>query len=277
MGRRFLVSSLPLLPALALYAVAFVAPLLFLVYTSTQRFSAVHGIYGGWSTGTYRSVLGASDIGQVVFRTVWTAFVVVVISLVIGMGVAILFRFGSSVTRLIIMLGVIGPLLISSVVRTFGWVLFFGPGGIFEHVTGLKLLNTSIANIVGLVNLFVALVVLAVLPSLSRIQQSEVDAAATLGLSKIGIVCRVIVPMAVPGMISGGVIVFGAASGAVISPFLLGGSTFGVLPVRVFSEALELANPPAAAAFAILLVCVSLVVVVTFEKGVRSLWLKWDR
>ena len=124
----------------------------------------------------------------------------------------------SSRWRAVFLLVVLGPLLISVVVRTLGWALILGRNGLLNNVlvflgvvnSPLRVLYTVTAVVLGLVHVLVPFMVISVWASLQRLNPHLTLAAASLGANQFTTFRRVILPLVLPGILSGSLIVFGA-------------------------------------------------------------------
>jgi putative spermidine/putrescine transport system permease protein len=158
-------------------------------------------------------------------------------------------------------------LLVSVIVRTFGWVMIIGPKGLLQSLLGLvgvdgvHFLHTEAAVVVGLVNVLMPFVVLAVVTSLQSIDPAVPFAAASLGAGPWRVFFKVILPLSLPGLLTGALIAFSLASSTFVTPAVLGGSQYKVLSTIMYQQALILQNWPFAAAVAITLVLIVFVAV----------------
>lgn len=264
------------LPALLLYLLGFVSPIVFLGYESTQSFSTLRGIYGGGSLANYKDVFTDATTLQALMRTVVISAVTVLVSAIIGLIISFASIYLPPVVRSIALFCIIAPMLVNGVVRIFGWSLLLTKGGLVDQVTGVTLLGSDTANLIGLVNLFIGYMVLSLMPVVGAVTKDRIIAAGLLGASELTIFRRVVFPLCLPGLLSGSVIVFGASSGAVLGPYLLGGSTYGVITVDIYRKFLVLANPTAGAPLAIVLLVLVALVTIVCERLVRRRFLAWQ-
>ncbi len=150
--------------------------------------------------------------------------------------------------------------------RSYGWVILLGSNGLVDNafqalgIKGAVILHTETAVVVALANVLLPFLVLSVATSLQAIDPAVPLAASSLGASPWRAFRKVTVPLSLPGVVSGLLIVFSLAASSFVTPALLGGSSFKVLSVMVYQEAMVLQNWPLAAALAIVLVLVVLLV-----------------
>lgn len=267
--RRWVWPTVLMLP-LAAYCIGFLLPLSLMVGFAFMPFSNATG-FGNPSLEAFTSVVGHQQIGEAVFNTASLSLAVVVASAAMGYPLGLLFMASGRKVRTLILVIVLAPLLINAVVRTFGWYIFFAAGGPFESIFGIGLKGSTIAVWVALTHQYYAYMVISLLVSLSNIPSEIVPAARTLGASDFLIFRRIIFPYSIPGLIAGGVIVFGLSAGAILAPLLIGGGTMNVLTVHIYRAMLVFFDPQRGMALGTLLLTLNIVVVVISEQFVRRM------
>jgi len=158
----------------------------------------------------------------------------------------------------------LAPLMVGIVVRTYGWIILLGDNGSvnqFLRATGLverpvRLLFTEWAVIIGLTEVLMPYMVLPLISSLQKVDRSLEEAAATLGASFWEVMRRVVVPLSIPGVISGVVIVFTLAAGAIVTPAVLGGARMQTIGTLIYQTMTTTANWPFGSALAFTLLIV---------------------
>lgn len=264
---RLSVPYLLVLPATVVFAIFFIAPLVTLTINSFYDYGRLTGIVHVFTLKNYQRIWLDSFYLEVVGRTLRLASLTAVITILVGYPVAIYLTLASARVRGIIIFLVLSPLLVSVIVRTFGWVMIIGPNGLLQSilsalgVDGVHFLHTEAAVIVGLVNVLMPFVVLAVVTALQSIDPAVPFAAASLGAGPWRVFFKVILPLSLPGLLAGLLIVFSLASSTFVTPAVLGGSQFKVLSTIMYQQALILQNWPFAAAVAVTLVLIVLVAV----------------
>lgn len=268
-GRRLFrvpVALLLLAPAVVLFLVFFVLPLTVLAVNSFHDYSRLSGIIPGFTFKNYVRIFGDSYYLEIAGRTLRLAFLTSVATLLIGYPIALYLTIASARQRAWIILFILSPLLVSVIVRTFGWLILLGSNGLLDTalqsvgITGGAILHTETAVVVGLANVLLPFLVLSVATSLQAIDPAVPLAASSLGASPWRAFCKITVPLSLPGVVAGLLIVFSLASSSFVTPALLGGSNYKVLSVMVYQQALVLLNWPLAAAFAVALVMIVLLV-----------------
>jgi putative spermidine/putrescine transport system permease protein len=177
--------------------------------------------------------------------------------------------------RGLFVLVLLGPLLISVVARTLGWALLFGgrTGVVNAALLNLHLIAapipfmfTETGIVIALVHVLMPFMVLAVWAALQRLDPQIENAAASLGAGHLTILRRVILPQIVPGMLSGGIIVFALAASAFATPAIIGGRRLKVAATLAYDEFLNTLNWPLGAAVAVLLLVFLVAIVVSANR-----------
>lgn len=212
---------------------------------------------------------------QTIFiRTFWMAVLVTVICIVVGVPEAYVLSRLSDRWRAVSIVIVLGPMLISVVVRTLGWAVLLGNQGVLNKVLlGLgwidepvKLMFTFTGVVIALVHVLMPFMVLAVWASLQKLDQATEQAALSLGASYPTVLRRIVFPQVIPGVLSGGLIVFSLAASAFATPAIIGGRRLKVVATTIYDEFLSNLNWPLGATLAVLLLVVVLVVSVGMNR-----------
>lgn len=259
-------------PALALYAVLLAAPMAMTALLSFNSYSSTEGIVLTWSLHNYADVLGDAYFHRIFLRTLNVAVLTTLASALLGTAEAwVLFRL-SPRWRGICLLVVLGPLLISVVVRTLGWTILMGQVGLLNQafrglgLAPVEMLFTVPGIIVALTHVLVPFMVMAVWTSLQSLDPATENAALSLGASERIVFARIVLPQIVPGILSGSVIVFCLAASAFATPALIGGRRLKVAATAITDEFLASLDWPLGAAIAMLLVGAVLTIVLLWNR-----------
>ena len=241
------------------------------------------GDAGTWPDFGHFATLFDSKIGyQALERTVRISVLVTVICIAAGYPVALFISRTGRRWQAILLALVIFPFLISAVVRAFGWTVILGHSGLVNKAliwTGLvekplTLVQNEIGIIVGETHLLLPYMVLSLLAVIQRIDPDLKDAAQSLGATPVGVFWRVVVPMTLPGLLTGTLLVFSLAMTAFATPFLLGGGRTPILTTLLYQYAFALYDWTKAATVGVALLCLG-AAFVTFHRllsgrGLRS-------
>jgi putative spermidine/putrescine transport system permease protein len=199
---------------------------------------------------------------------------------VLGTFEAIVLQRMANPWKSVFLLVVLGPLLISVVVRTLGWALLFGSTGLANKLLlALGLVREPVAFmysvtgvVVALTHVLVPFVVISVWASLQRLDPAVERAAVSLGASQPTVVRRIIVPLAMPGILSGSVIVFALAASAFATPAIIGGRRLKVIATAAYDEFLNTLNWPLGSCLAVLLLVANVAVLVASNRLIERRW-----
>ena len=168
----------------------------------------------------------------VILRSLRIAFSVVLLSLLIGYPLAFFLVYHSGRYRHLLYQAVIIPLWVSYLVRAYAWKVIFGNEGVLNtlllwlHAARHPLsflLYSPFAVIVTLTHIYVPFVVLPVVASLEKIPRELLESSSDLGARPWQTFLRVILPLSLPGVISGATLAFLLSFGDFLAPLLLGG------------------------------------------------------
>ena len=178
--------------------------------------------------------------------------------------VAILMRNLTSRWQSVLVLIMVSPLLTSVVVRTLAWVVLLSRNGIFNQGLGalglppMRLMYNEAAVVVALTHVFFGYMVISLLTILRRIDDTLYDAAANLGASRLRMFVEITLPLSLPGIMAGSMLVFTLSASAYATPALVGGSRMTMLGVEVYNLAIQqLAWGDAAAVATVLFILIS--------------------
>ncbi|WP_319773496.1 ABC transporter permease [Breoghania sp.] len=265
-------------PALALYAAFLLTPLIMTFVLSFHQFDFYKGIDDTYSLTNYLLVLSDSYYYEIFGRTFAIALATTAICVLIGVPLSYFLSRMRPGPRSVMILIVLGPLLISVVVRTLGWAILLGRRGVINDILmdiglitrPLKMMYTSGGIVLALVHVMVPFMVLAVWASLQRQDPATETAAESLGAHPFTIFRRIVVPQAMPGVLSGSLIVFSLSASAFATPAILGGRRVKVIPTVVHDEFMNTLNWPLGAAIAMLLMVSILIIMVSWNRMVET-------
>ena len=252
-----------------------VLPLVLTLSLSLYPFLPGGGVGDAMTLANYADV-ARDDYFHVIFaRTFGMAILVTAICIAIGVPEAYVLSRLSPRWRAVSRVIVLGPLLISVVVRTLGWAVLLGNEGVINKMllaSGLiaepvKLMFTFTGVVIALVHVLVPFMVLAVWTSLQKLDHATEQAAESLGAGLSTVLRRIVFPQVIPGVLSGGLIVFALAASAFATPAIIGGRRLKVVPTTIYDEFLGNLNWPLGAALADVLV----VIVLTVSLGANRL------
>jgi putative spermidine/putrescine transport system permease protein len=240
--------------------------LFFSVLTQDAR-----GIVGRpFNASNYEHFFGTGLYLKVFWTTLRVSLFTSVIAAVLAYPVAtVILRSRPLVTRIVNLI-VIAPLLVSVVVRAYGWQLILanGPAGVLNKVlmglglihTPLALLYTDAAVVIGSLHVFFPMMVLPLVSTLGKVDRNLEDAARMLGASGVRVFLRVTFPLSLPGLLLGFALVFTLTAGSFVTPAILGGTNTMMLGNLIEQQIFVVYNWPFGATIAVVMVAVVLAV-----------------
>jgi putative spermidine/putrescine transport system permease protein len=210
-------------------------------------------------------------------QTLWIGLWVTFLSLLLSFPLAfVLVRARTSVRGILYIL-VLSPLLTSAVVRTFGWMILLGNSGFVNRcliAAGLvhdpiKFMYTPTAIVIALTEVLLPFMVFSLEGILHNIDKSLYEAARNLGSNAVKVFFTITLPLSVPGIAAGSILVFSLAISAFVTPSLMGGPANPVMSTVIYDQALNLINWPFGAAISFALLLIITVILYAYVKLLR--------
>ena len=245
------------IPYVVWMAIFVITPIIFIIF---YAFTTAEGSF---------TLNNFSDMGRflaVFLRSFWYAFISTAICIVIGYPIAyILSREGPRLQRLMIML-IMLPMWMSFLLRTYAWMSILENTGLLNRLLGffglppLNIINTPIAVVIGMVYNFLPFMILPIYSVIVKIDHSLFEAASDLGANSLSVFRRLVVPMSLPGVLSGIMMVFVPAVSTFVISQLLGGGMVMLLGDLIEMQFLGAAyNPQLGSAIALVMMVIVIV------------------
>ncbi|MDQ0860975.1 ABC transporter permease [Bacillus sp. V2I10] len=273
--RSWVPGLLLLLPILLFIFGFFVVPMLYILYLSFIATDNLGGTEAAYSIKNYVQFFTDNYYLSSLWLTVKISLYTVLLSLILAYPVALTMAKSSPRVRGYIALIIASPLLVSIVVRNFGWYLLLLPNGTINQTllnlgiinTPLKLLFSELGVVIGLSNAYLPFMILAIATSLYTIDPSLEKAGAILGASPIRSFLSITLPLSLPGIVSGCVLVFSLSMSAYVTPALMGGANVPVMPVVAYDQINNLLRWTFGSAISYVLLATTLVTVIVFTRS----------
>ena len=232
-----------------------------------------------WTLENYRRLGGDAVFLEVFWTTLRTSFVVTLGALALGYPVALaLSRLRRSAATLVLIV-VLLPFWTSVLVRSYAWMVLLGRKGLVNETliasglidAPLKLLNTSFAVHIAMVHILLPYMILPIASVLRQIDGALLRAAAGLGAPPWRVFLQVVLPLSMPGVAAGALLVFVLSLGFYITPALVGGPRDLMLSMLI-AQQVDLLNWPYAACLSAALLATTLLLILLFQRlpGVRD-------
>jgi putative spermidine/putrescine transport system permease protein len=261
-------------PALVLYIALLGTPMIMTFVLSFHAFDFNKGILPGFGFSNYWEVLSDSYFHEIFLRTFGLALIVTVICVAIGAPEAYVLSRMKNPWRSIFLVVILGPLLISVIVRTLGWALLIGSNGVVIKTLqsmglieeGFQLMFTFSGMVIALVHVLVPFMVISVWASLQKLDPAVEHAGMSLGASQFTVLRRIVFPQVMPGILSGSMIVFALTASAFATPAIIGGRRLKVVATTAYDEFLNTLNWPLGATIAVLLLIANVLIIFSYNR-----------
>lgn len=212
-------------------------------------------------------------------RTLSISLIVTIFCAVLGLPAAYVISGVSKKWRGILIALTLFPLLTNSVIRSFAWITILGKNGVINNLLmmfsvinePLSLLYTDFSIIIGSVYLFLPTMIMTLVGVLENIDDDLLEAAATLGLSPLKGFFKIILPLSLPGMIVGSILVFTGTLTAYTTPQLLGGNKKMMLATLLYQRATTLGDWTSASVIALVMIVITFAVMKALNLLAKSM------
>ena len=212
-------------------------------------------------------------------RTLSISFIVTIFCAVLGLPAAYVISGVSKKWRGILIALTLFPLLTNSVIRSFAWITILGKNGVINNLLmmfgvinePMSLLYTDFSIIIGSVYLFLPTMIMTLVGVLENIDDDLLEAAATLGLSPLKGFFKIILPLSLPGMIVGSILVFTGTLTAYTTPQLLGGNKKMMLATLLYQRATTLGDWTSASVIALVMIVITFAVMKALNLLAKSM------
>ena len=255
-------------PATVYVGIGLLVPLAILLRYSLNQFVPGKFMVDALTVENYVKFFTDIYYTAVLTRTVRIAFITTAICLLMGFPLAYVLARTRTRTRyknILIMLVVL-PLFVGNAVRAAGWMVAFGNKGVINASlmgvgaisTPLEIMFTETAVIVGITAVNLPFMVLTLQSVIEGIDRSVEEAAFNLGATPLRMAYRVLLPLAMPGVLAGTILTFILAMNAYATPVLLGGPRFQMMGPLVYGQFVQQNNWPFGGAIAFILMTATL-------------------
>ena len=265
-----LAQALLLAPAVLLLALFAVSVVQMVATSFTGR--------DGFTLALYQEFFSRPDYIEIYLRTIGVSFLVTFFSILLGYPIAFgIWRYKGNRNHLMIL--VILPWLVSIVVRTYGWIVILGPRGLINEFLGwvgviespMRLMFNTTGVVIGLVHVLVPFMIISILSVLLHLDRKLEEASMSLGGRPLYTFWRVTLPLSLPGVVSGAMLVYLMSTGAIVTPILLGGVQDRMMGTQMYQEVIQTFNFPKGSMLAFLLLLVGLAVILPVQALERRL------
>lgn len=265
------------LPAYAYLVIFFVIPLLLvLVYSFASRSSTGLTVLDDWNFDSYVRLF-SSEVVRIFLRSLLLALSTTLICLVVCYPFAYFIATRGPTARNVLLVLVMIPFWSNFLVRTYAWRFILGSDGVVSQISQafggepIRLLFTNTAVLIGMVYGFMPFMVLPLYAAIERLDWSLIDAARDLYASGWTAFRKVTLPLSMPGVIAGSILVFIPSLGAYVTPAILGGARTTLMGDYIVGQFLSARNWPFGSALSIAIMALMLIAtLIYFRSGARN-------
>lgn len=255
-------------PAAGFLAAFLVYPLLLTIVISFHDFTPLGGMKPAFQVGNYWTLLSDPYYLSVLLGTLRISLIVTVCCLIIGYPLALWMTRLEGAWKAVAMFCALAPLMISVVIRSLGWLVILSDSGLINQILlaagivehPVRLLYNEFAVIVGLTEALLPFMIISLLVSLQAIPRAVIQAASVTGAGQWTVFRRILLPLSLPGIAAGSLLVFAIATSSFVTPRILSGGHINMVANLVVDNFLVTLNWPFGAAVGILLLVVVLLV-----------------
>jgi spermidine/putrescine transport system permease protein len=270
--RKAALPYLLLIPGLGWLAIFFVIPLFYMLFESLKQGTIDTGFVFNWEFSNYTNAI--SDFSEQLLRSLEYAALATLFGLLIGYPLAYVIAFRGGRWRNALLLAVIVPFFVTYLIRTLSWETILSDSGFVSDTLrtvgllseGGRLLDTTFSVVAGITYNFLPFMILPLYASLERIDLRMLEAGYDLYGRRRDVFLRVTLPLSMPGVVAGTLLMFIPAAGDFINAELLGTPNQYMIGNVIQSRYLELTDYPTAAALSFVLMALMLAIVVLWAR-----------
>ncbi|MEE4357637.1 MAG: ABC transporter permease [Desulfococcaceae bacterium] len=261
-------------PSLSAVFLLLVIPVCFIVVYSFWLRAPTGADIPAFQFGNYAKFFEDFFYPSILIRTIRVALETVALCLVMGYIPAYFFYRSETRHKSLLLLLIMLPFWISFIIRTLSWINILGETGLINHLLlkfgilnePLSLLYNEGAVLLGLIQYLLPFMILNVYVSLEGIDKSLLEAARSLGCTEWQAFREVTLPLSLPGVSAGCLLVFVLTAGTYLPPMILGGPGNDMIANLIFKRVIGTLDWPFGSAISVLLLALLGVIVFTYNR-----------
>ena len=267
-----------LAPVTLFYVGFLILPYLSLLELSFFKYSSAKLYIPQFTLDNYVAVVTDSFYLLLMLRTLGLGLLVTVITLLLGYPLALMIVRSPPKMKTMLIAIALSPLLINLVVRTYAWLVLLGDTGVINNwLKAIGLISTPlpingnwVSVTIGLVHITLPLMVLSLVAVLENIDRKLAEAAESLGATDMRVMRKIILPLSLPGIGSGSLLVFCFTISAFVTPALLGGNRVSTVSTMIYQKFTFSANWPVGATLVFILLAMNVAVIALHSRLFRE-------
>jgi putative spermidine/putrescine transport system permease protein len=267
-------------PLFLLFLVCFVMPFCAMLVLSATAGNPFLDAQWTFTTAHYAKITADSLYVEALGETLWIGLVTTVTALGLGYPLAhLLARARTKTAYAVLLSAVVAPMLTGLVVRTFAWMTLLSDAGVVNSLLlqlgliskPLPLMYNEFGVVVALVHIYLPFMVLTLAGVIGQIDERVEEAARLHGASPVRCFFEVTLPLSLPGVLAGSLLVFALAISAYVTPYLMGGRRVLTLPMLIYQQVAESFDMGFAAALGAVMLAVSLGLIFAYNTTLAKL------
>jgi len=264
-----------LLPTILWLVIFFVVPTFFILIVSFATRGEIGDVVYTFTLGNYKRLINLMYF-QIFYKSMLISLATTLLCLFLGYPFASFAAKASSRFRPLLMLLIILPFWTNSLIRTYAWIILLRTEGVINSLllaTGiikfpLQLLYNNGAVMVGMVYMMFPFMVLPLYTSIEKLEYSLIEASLDLGASPVKTFLKIQLPLTLPGILSGCLLVFVPTLGFFFIPDLMGGSKIVLMSNLIKNQFLTARDWPFGSAISVVLMIIMVILIaINFKLG----------
>lgn len=261
-------------PSLTAVFLLLVVPVCFIVVYSFWLRAPSGADIPAFQFGNYKKFVADFFYPSILLRTIRVSLETVILCLVMGYIPAYFFYRSQTRLKSVLLLLIMIPFWISFIIRTLSWINILGDTGLINHVfikigiisEPLNMLYNEGAVLMGLIQYLLPFMILNVYVSLEGIDRSLLEAARSLGCTEWQAFKEVTLPLSLPGVSAGCLLVFVLTSGTYLPPMILGGPRNEMIANLIFKRVIGTLDWPFGSAISVVLLTLLIIIIYTYNR-----------
>ena len=269
-----------LVPPLMVLTIFLLIPLLILLRYSFSTYIPGEGLKMIFTLSNYVRFVTDQYYLNGLLITLGTGLVVVLVTLLFAYPVAYFYAKTRFRYRGILLIMLLSPFYTNIIIKIFGWMVLLGRQGVVNKLLvnyhllerPFEFLYSYIGVIIIMVYVHVPMMTLLLIGPIQNIKDTWIESAKICGSRNMGVIKNIILPLSVPGILSGSIIVYTSVIAAFIIPLMVGGD-WGkrFISVMMYTHINVTQNWAFAAAIAVILIITSLTIITVFSRILKSM------
>jgi putative spermidine/putrescine transport system permease protein len=271
-----------LIPASLVTSLIFIFPLLVFLRFSFNRYVPQKVMEAAFTWENYRRFFTNPYYLEILRRTIFTALFSTLFTLIVSFPVAYYMAHTSAGIRSLMVILLVFPMMIGGVIRSMGWIGLLTERGLLNRIfldlglitEPLKMLYTNQAVIFVAATIEIPMMTITIEATLETIHPDVEAAARNLGADKFNALWRISIPLAMPGILAGTLLVFVQCMNTYTTSRMIGGPRLPMMAPALYGELTDNINWPFSAAIAMILLILTLGITFVYSHTLEKRYLK---